>query len=415
MMLLGFAEMVLGLIGAMFIRYDHEENRSTANKVDERIVVNNRVFDCNRNLNSKSKLTNLAQEFNLEKPQYKVRVLNKVYSSRFKYLASVVCDGKMSEGFGSTKRRAVAKACQNYLNNSFLTGGNSLQLGKPVTAPRTKYPPNKKRRDNLKLEKMLKSKASSYVIVTYDLERSSGADDSEITNLAYTSKDGSFSCFIKPRGGIDPVASSKSSNISVKGNKMFKNDIEVQYVCLVDALKKLLEFLKQLEEVNKKKPILICHGNDAWTLINNLAYVGLVDEFMSSVHGFLDFQKIVKADPELENVPISLTNLKSGHNLSTLILGSEVKNDLLLKAHDAEFDSEILYKVFSTYMLSKKSEAIHLIEKYLKKPDSNLIRETEVKIWEIREKRRKNIVKNKLKKKKTKDFGIVYVNGWMNV
>ena len=44
------------------------------------------------------------------------------------------------------------------MNNDYLAGGNSPQLGNPVSAPHTQYPPSKKRKDRLKVERMIARK-----------------------------------------------------------------------------------------------------------------------------------------------------------------------------------------------------------------------------------------------------------------
>ena len=59
------------------------------------------------------------------------------------------------------------------MNNVYLARDNFLQLGNPVSAPHSQFPPGKKRKDRLKVEKMIFSK-----------EAEAAAKEGELTEAA---------------------------------------------------------------------------------------------------------------------------------------------------------------------------------------------------------------------------------------
>ena len=124
----------------------------------ELILVNKRLFRCNKYLPSKSRVFNYAEKFGLGKPTFNLTVLNPNNAEWITYRARLSLENLKSEGSGRTKRKAEAAASYKYMNNDYLAGGNSLQLGNPVIAPDTKYPPSKKLKSQMKVEKMLARK-----------------------------------------------------------------------------------------------------------------------------------------------------------------------------------------------------------------------------------------------------------------
>ena len=60
-----------------------------------------------------------------------------------------------------------------------------------------------------------------FAFIAYDIERSEGADDSEMLQLAYASGNQSDSSYVKPSGTIDRYGSS-IHKIEVKNGQMKK-------------------------------------------------------------------------------------------------------------------------------------------------------------------------------------------------
>ena len=331
------------------------------------------------------------------------------------------------------------------MNNVYLAGGNSLQLGNSVSAPRTQYPPSKKKKDKLKVEKFLarkKAEATAEVqqqvqpvlkepeqvvmipeqpavsfpeagvamvrkksFVSYDIERSSGADDSEIINLSYASLTESEQFFIKPIGGIDLVASDKSSKIRVHGAKMFQGSKEVAHVTLKHACNKFIEFVAKIGSISGDKPVLVCHGNDMWTLMNNMAYVGLDEELLSTIGGSMNFLDVVKEEENLMGKSKSLTSLSVSENLSEIILGNHMRSEITQHAHDAEFDANLLLKVMKKFLDNKsESDYDYILKNFVKLPN-DLASSCKLAIQMIG-------IRRLRKKPKVNHFNIKYINGW---
>ena len=440
--------------------------------------MNKRLFRSNKYLPSKSRICIYAEKFKLRKPIFTLTELNPGNAEWISYKARLELDNKVSEGSGRTKRKAEAAASCKYLNNVYLAGGNSLQLGNPVSAPHTQYPPGKKRKDRLKVEKMIarkraeaaakeaataeaaaaatetgtlelqqpvqptdseepeviipdpeqqveivpeqpaanipeapvakkrKQEDAEKCFVSYDIERSSGADDSEIINLSYASERESGQFFIKPMGGIDKVASAKSSKIRVHGDKMFQDSKEVKYVSLEEACSKFVEFVEKVGGNSGVKPILVCHGNDLWTLMNNMAFVGLDQKLLSTIGGSMNFKDVVNEEENLEGKSKSLTSLDVSENLSEIILGKHMRSEIRQHAHDAEFDAKLLLAVMRKYLDSKSdSDYNYIMKNFVRLPSDGLasICKEAIQMIGLRRMRRK---------KKVKDYDIVYIYGW---
>ena len=118
-------------------------------------LVNGRLYHCDQFQPSKTNLVIYADKNSLEKPQFKLSVTNEGNPDFVTYYAVLELEGKKSRGSGRTKRRAEAAACRKYLSNDYLTGGDYFQLGNPVSAPRTQYPPGKQAKSRKKTEKFV--------------------------------------------------------------------------------------------------------------------------------------------------------------------------------------------------------------------------------------------------------------------
>ena len=130
-------------------------------------------------------------------------------------------------------------------------------------------------------------------LVPFDLERSFGSEDSEIIEIGYTSKiRGGDSSYIIPRGKICSIGSRNSHNLVfdkrmntlVRGKGMMKCDT------LLAAAEKFLDYLDKVRKICGALPILVCHGQDITTLVNNFAIVGLDKKLIDSIAGvnFID-------------------------------------------------------------------------------------------------------------------------------
>ena len=195
----------------------------------EVLVINGRTLSVKENLSSKSKLNIYSQKFQLGKPEYRIRVVDENHTVLRKFISTVELEGKSSHGTGTSKKRAEVAASRKYCNNIFLGGGRSLLLGKQVRPSKIIVPSNKKRKDKIKMDRFMEMKRINNMIrkkktrdaaeddlespdkedtvlpgevqgevidvpvavaslplavpLEFDLERSWGADDSEIIQL----------------------------------------------------------------------------------------------------------------------------------------------------------------------------------------------------------------------------------------
>ena len=416
----------------------------------EVLVINGRDLNVNKYLPSKSKLNIYVQKFKLPKPVYKMSALHENITALREYRCSVEVEGKVSFGTGTSKKNAEAAAARRYCNNIFLCGGNSLLLGKEVSASKVKDPSNRKRKDKIKMEKFLERKrastarvedsetspeksmkedkditkkeqqnyevqnaggqdrgaaSSGILYVPFDLERAGGPDDCEIIQLGYSSGTASGSSFILPRGKIDKIGSRLSHKITVVGKVMLRDNIQVKTETMLDAGNKFIRFL---QDVSAGRNIyLVCHGNDVKTLLNNFAKVNLDKELVNHIAGSINSLEVFSDDAQFDDRSKSLSNLKKSKNLAEEILGDGIaREELVNKAHDAEFDALLLGKVWAKYLASwSPSPPSVVLENYMD-PSSNLIKDASHFINKIGEKRRR-------KMKTVNDSGVIYFNGWL--
>ena len=414
------------------------------------ILVNERLYYCDQSLPSKTKLVSYAGKNALEQPKFKLSVTNEGHSDYVTYYAIVELEGKKSRGSGRTKRNAEAAACNKYLNNDYLAVGDYLQLGNPVSAPSHKYPPGAKERSRKKTERFIERKRKEaeeeaalsdvavssegdvvaaqvseegavggvcvikpvtavqpkdgYAFVAYDIERSSGADDSEMLQLAYACENQSDSSYIKPLGSIDRFGST-IHKIVVKSGKLMKGREMLHSVSLNAALEKMIQFLEKYSE--EKQVIIICHGNDLQTLINQMTHCGLAEQFKNSFWGAIDFMQVVSDDSEFNEKSKSLTKLNVNKNLSELILKEDItRKELEENSHDAEFDSVLLHRVWMRYLESLTAmDARMLIQNNCMKSSEHMLENAKIYICKIASKRRRKVISGRSK-------GIVYINGW---
>ena len=320
----------------------HEENYRES-------LINGRLYYCDSTLPSKTKLVSYAEKNSLDKPKYTLKVINEGDAARVTYFALVELEGKRSRGLGRTKKSAEAAASVQYLNNNYLAVGDYLQLGNSVSAPSHKYPPSAKERSRKKTERFIAKKRreaeaaaaaqlseevdviadsaavseeiasageplpvpvseeitsaseplpvpvseeitgasesvlAEFAFIAYDIERSGGADDSEMLQLAFSNGNQSDSYYIKPSGTIDRYASS-IHKIEVKQGQLKKGKEVLKSVTLKVALEEMIKFIENYG-VDKKNKVIVCHGNDLQTLINQMSHCGLAEQFMRSCGG----------------------------------------------------------------------------------------------------------------------------------
>ena len=148
-------------------------------------------------------------------------------------------DNRRSLGIGKTKRKAEAAASLNYLNNDYLSGGNFLQLGKPVSAPDTKYPPSKKRKSKLKLEKMIaRKKEEANAVTELKMEiKSEQGDKGEYyqqteTKFSLEEKCKAGLAFVKMEDASDAV----NAGIGLDGTRICGSKVKVEMEDARDAV-----------------------------------------------------------------------------------------------------------------------------------------------------------------------------------
>ena len=234
-------------------------------------------------------------------------------------------------------------------------------------------------------------------LVSFDLERSFGSEDSEIIEIGYSSKVLGGGCsFIILRGMICSIASRNSHHLvfDKRKNTLVRGKKEMKCDTLLEAAKKVLEYLEKVRTISGALSILVCHGQDITTLVNNFALVGLDKNLIDSIGGVINFIDVVSDDVRLASSYKSLTKLREGGlNISQTVLGDDFKKFDLKKAHDALFDAELLLGVIEAYLQppwSVKFEA--LVDVYLV-PSKNLINHVQTCISILRRKRERKVKK----------------------
>ena len=415
----------------------------------EVLVINGRTLSVKENLSSKSKLNIYSQNFQLGKPKYKMWVVNEKHTVRRKFISTVELEGKSSQGTGTSKKRAEVAASRKYCNNIFLGGGRSLLLGKQIMPSKIIVPSNKKRKDKIKMDRFMEKKRINKMIrkkktrdadeddlespekedtvlpdevqgevidvpvavasltlavpLEFDLERSGGADDSEIIQLGYSFGSESGGSFILPRGKIDQYGSKVVHKIRVFGNFMMRGNVVVKTDTMLEAGKKFIKFIKDVSS-----PVyLVCHGNDMKTLLNNMASVGIDKEIVENIVGSINSLEVFNDDEQFDNKSKSLSSLKKTKNLAEEILGSNIsREELANTAHDAVYDSLLLGKVWAKYLVAWSPEPVSIMVENYMDPAANLISFAQNFITKIGDKRRRKV-------KPVNDNGVLTFNGWL--
>ncbi|XP_063448459.1 uncharacterized protein LOC134727990 [Mytilus trossulus] len=126
----------------------------------------------------------------------------------------------------------------------------------------------------------------------FDVETTGLGRDSHIIQLsAVNSQNTKFNRYIKPARPILPQAS-EVTGLKFQNGKMYHDDREVQSIGIYNALKAFILFLKEIHNT-----VLVGHNSkifDVPILINALEKNGLLNNFMSSVKGFIDTLPLFK-------------------------------------------------------------------------------------------------------------------------
>ncbi|XP_063407854.1 uncharacterized protein LOC134691329 [Mytilus trossulus] len=126
----------------------------------------------------------------------------------------------------------------------------------------------------------------------FDVETTGLGRDSHIIQLsAVNSQNTKFNRYIKPARPILPQAS-EVTGLKFQNGKMYHEDREVQSIGISNALKAFILFLKEIHNT-----VLVGHNSkifDVPILINALEKNGLLNNFMSSVKGFIDTLPLFK-------------------------------------------------------------------------------------------------------------------------
>ena len=422
--------------------------------------INDRELDVKKILNSKEVLNCYVQKFQLEKPVYQVRVVNEDSKQYRIFAANLRVDGKEVSASGDSKRRAEYAAAWKFVNNIAHRGGNSLPLGKEVSASRgkkNKPTPSKKRKDAAKWEKLKlikeeEAKALSkeaegiskeaegismetigavmkdiekqssndikqnrynhredrdqiedeeYLFVSYDLENAAGPLDSEVIQIAYTTGTQSGSSYIFPRGKLDRIAAEKSHQIKVEGSKMTYKGRLICYETLQNGAQIFIDFLRGVAD--GRQIILLAHGDDIVTLMNNLALVGLDQEITKIIAAAVDTFEIFKEDGNYQS--LSLTSTKVKMNLAEAVLGDKItREEIVLHAHDAVFDAMLLSKVWAQYWSLQSPLCRKLMLENYSCSSSNIHSMCKEKIRRVQDRR--------ARRGKSGTRGITLFNGW---
>ena len=269
-------------------------------------LVNNLPLTVREDQDAKTMLSIYCQQNHLSFPEYKVTLVNPDNEEWRMFKARFNLNGRWVVGNGRTPKKAEMAAARKYVNNNFLSGENSLQAEIEIPSQKKNHPPKKLRKNQRRMDlfnarKKADSEAEASksgkegndvsretsdsipkdeddakkvnpgLLVYYDLERATGSEASEIIQLAYCCQSGCGISNIIPKGKIDAESARKSHKISVNGKNLVRNGEILASVILKKASEDFISFLRKLESDNGSKPILVCHGTDCTTLMNNFA------------------------------------------------------------------------------------------------------------------------------------------------
>ena len=124
--------------------------------------------------------------------------------------------------------------------------------------------------------------------MSFDLERTCGPEDSEIIQLSYSTKTDQGNSFIFPRGQIDKISRRISHKMLVHNNKLKRNNEVLPTVSLKEAAEQFVQFLVEIKS-KFGSPILVCHGTDNKTLLNNFATVNYDTKVCDTIESIVSF------------------------------------------------------------------------------------------------------------------------------
>ena len=409
---------------------------------DETLIVNSLPVTFKKGIHAKTIISIYCQQNKLVCPVYSNTLVNpndpewKNFYSRFDF------NSKRVIGSGKSPQKAEKAAARKYLNNNFMSGENSPQTEIPVSSSKENKPPKQTRKENRRLEKFLQKKKEEeearrkadkvdnfthpehdptthqnddsntpdvsvamgrtdiIALVFFDLERAAGQALSEIIQLGFCSNIGEGIYNIIPKGKICRVAAKMSHNIYFNGTNLVRHGKVLRSVTMKEAADEFIAFLKNVMSESGLKPILVCHGSDMVTLLNNFAEVKKDMDLIDNISGSVNFLNVIEDD---ENYPaecsMSLTKINPVRpNLSQTVLREDFNKDENKEAHDALYDSKLLMRVVQRYC-SEVLPVDMLVDTYLEEA-SKLISHVQGK------------VSASMRKKKKAESQFYTFNGW---
>ena len=370
-------------------------------------LVNNLPLTVREDQDAKTMLSIYCQQNNLSFPEYKVTLVNPNSEELRMFKARINLNGRWVVGNGKTPKKAEMAAARKYLNNNFIfmSGENSLQAEIEIPSQKKNQPPKKLRKNQRRMDvfnarKKADSEAEASksveegndvsretpdsipkddakrvypgLLVYYDLERATGSEASEIIQLAYCCQSGCGSSNIIPKGKIDAECARKSHKISFNGKNLVRNGEILASVSLKKACEDFISFLSKLKSDHGSKPILVSHGTDCTTLMNNFALVKQDEVLVESLRGAVDFVQVIKEDGNYPHASstMSLTKVNPKKpNLSETVLGKELNKNDLSEAHDASYDARLLMRVVEKYC-KNSSDMDLMVDTYIRDSDN---------------------------------------------
>ena len=214
------------------------------------------------------------------------------------------------------------------------------------------------KRNKARLEKHILRQEAAYVVM--DIERTGGAHDSEVLQVALVSGSGSqrktFNRYLKIKGEIDRIAARNSHQMKIDSRKnLFSRsgerlDTVSQELCISE----LLEHLKNIRSsLNDTDLTLVTYGDsDLPNLTNFLDSHGKYEEYKKVVPYHVDFHFFLRADQDIVSKTgdkkTGLSN-SSETGILKIVTGNKPDQD---KAHDALYDAEILHDLMFKYLKS---------------------------------------------------------------
>lgn len=328
----------------------------------------------NPSVHFKDLLFVIGRELNIPAPQFTTKshhknseettIISEVVFGSWKSYARTVLNFASKEEFKHEWRNLLILS-ENRATRNLLTGRDTSQVKTAfesatnvvrATSAQIASPSHIRglqNRSKAKIEKFIQKIEKGYLCL--DIERSAGPFDSEVLQLAIISGRGDerkcFNRYVKPQGGVDPVAARLTHQMRLRNGNLHKNEIPLPTVSAAECLDDLFVFLREISTSLQGRALtLVSYGEaDLPNITNFLDYNDRLTDFLKLVPNHCDFQTVMRMDTFVKKKTrgkIGLSNMSEDTSIVKLITGNVPSNQV----HDALYDASILHQVFFTYL-----------------------------------------------------------------